>query len=226
MKVQESFHIAEPPQRLWAFFEQVDEVARCVPGIESVEVVDDENSKIRVTQSVGPMTATFDLKMRIIEREVNERLAFTVIGRAVKGAAGNLRTTNTVRLTAVDEGTRVDLESDLAMGGVMGSLGQKVVAKQAAAVTKQFAASLERVMTGEPAEPAGGEPVAPVELGTSDAAGAPRSTNGAGPSPSSAATALHWSSDSRWRPPPALAAVLGGLLLAALVILSRAQGRR
>src|ERR1700744_1737508 len=163
MKVQESFHIAEPPQRLWAFFEQVDEVARCVPGIESVEVVDDENSKIRVTQSVGPMTATFDLKMRMLEREVDERLAFTVIGRAVKGAAGNLRTTNTVCLTAVDDGTRVDLESDLAMGGGMGSLGQKVLPKGAAVVTKHCAPSLERVMGGERAEPADGEPVSPVE---------------------------------------------------------------
>ena len=46
---------------------------------------------------------------------------FTAIGRAVKGAAGNVRTTNVVRLTATDKGTRVDLEADLAMGGVMGS---------------------------------------------------------------------------------------------------------
>jgi len=153
VKVQESFVIDEPRERLWEFFEQVDQVARCVPGVESVEVLDEENSKVRVTQSVGPMTATFDLKMRITERTPHEHLQFTAIGRAVKGAAGNIRTTNTVRLAEAEEGTRIELESDLAMGGVLGSVGQKVVAKQAGQVTKQFSDALERALKGEP-EPA------------------------------------------------------------------------
>lgn len=149
MKVQESFVIAEPRERLWEFFERVDQVARCVPGVESVEIVDDENSKVRVTQAVGPMTATFDLRMRITERTPNELMQFTAIGRAVKGAAGNVRTTNTVRLADVEEGTLVSLESDLAMGGVLGSVGQKVVAKQVGQVTRAFSDALQRAIGGE-----------------------------------------------------------------------------
>src|SRR5690242_21818873 len=117
MKMREEFVVAEPPATLWEFFEQVDRVARCVPGVEEVEVVDADNSRVRVTQAVGPMTATFDLKMRITEREQNERMRFTAIGRAVKGAAGNLRSSNTVTLQPVDEGTSVNLEADLAMSG-------------------------------------------------------------------------------------------------------------
>ncbi|MFN8218005.1 MAG: SRPBCC domain-containing protein [Solirubrobacterales bacterium] len=175
MKVNQSFVVDQPAEKLWEFFEQVDEVARCVPGVESVEVVDADNSKIRVTQAVGPMTATFDLKMRITEREPGERIQFTAIGRAVKGAAGNVRTQNTVRLEPAEEGTRVVLEADLAMGGVLGSVGQKVVAKQADSVTREFVSSLERALRGEPlveeppaatAEaPAAGEPPAPGPLG-------------------------------------------------------------
>jgi uncharacterized protein len=149
MKVQESFVITEPREKLWSFFEQVDQVAQCVPGVETVEQVDADNSNVRVTQSVGPMTATFDIKMRVTEREPQERMSFTAVGRAVKGAMGNVRTTNTVRLADVDEGTRVDLEADLAMGGVLGSVGEKVVSKQVAQVTKAFAASLERSIKGE-----------------------------------------------------------------------------
>jgi carbon monoxide dehydrogenase subunit G len=161
LKVEQSFEIAEPRERLWEFFEQVDEVAKCVPGVESVEVLDADNSKVRVTQSVGPMTATFDLKMRITEREPNERMRFTAIGRAVKGAAGNLRSANTVTLQQTDGGTRVNLEADLAMGGVLGSVGQKVIAKQADAVTRDFMASLERAVKGEAVGPAAEAGAAP-----------------------------------------------------------------
>jgi carbon monoxide dehydrogenase subunit G len=173
VKVEQSFEIAEPRERLWEFFEQVDEVAKCVPGVESVEVIDADNSKVRVTQSVGPMTATFDLKMRITEREPNERMQFTAIGRAVKGAAGNLRSSNTVTLQSTDAGTRVNLVADLAMGGVLGSVGQKVIAKQATAVTRDFMSSLERAVKGEAVGPAAGAPPATAPKGaTGGAAGA------------------------------------------------------
>ena len=164
MKVQQSFVIDQPRERVWRFFEDVPEVARCVPGVESVEVVDDEHSKVLMTQSVGPMSATFDLKMRVTERVPADRMQFTAIGKAVKGAAGNVRSVNTVTLAPDGGGTKVSLESDFAMGGVLGSVGQKVIAKQASGITEQFATALERALNGEPstaAEPAAASPAKP-----------------------------------------------------------------
>jgi carbon monoxide dehydrogenase subunit G len=189
VKVEQSFEIAEPRERLWEFFEQVDEVAKCVPGVESVEVIDADNSKVRVTQSVGPMTATFDLKMRITEREPNERMQFTAIGRAVKGAAGNLRSSNTVTLQSTEAGTRVNLVADLAMGGVLGSVGQKVIAKQATAVTRDFMSSLERAVKGEAVGPAAGAPPATAPKGATGGAAGP-SAGSSAPAHAPAAAAI------------------------------------
>jgi uncharacterized protein len=164
MKVREEFVIAESPQTLWEFFEQLDEVARCVPGVEEVTVVDADNSRVKLTQALGPMTATFDVKMRITARDPGRSMEFTAVGRSVRGAAGNVRATHTVHLHDETEGsTRVALEGDLALGGMLGSVGQKVVAKQASIVTQEFAQALERRLSngGEtpPTEPAG-EPAA------------------------------------------------------------------
>lgn len=159
MKVQESFVVAEPPEKLWEFFDQVDRVAACVPGVDEVETLDADNLRVRLTQAVGPMTATFVLRMRITERVVNERIAFQAVGRAVRGAAGNVRTTNVVTLAAADEGgTRVEVGGDLAMGGVLGSVGQKVIAKQVKQVTSDFAASLQAALKGEPLPRPAGKP--------------------------------------------------------------------
>ena len=47
MKVQEQFVVPRPATAVWEFFEQLDRVARCVPGVENVTVVDDENSRVR-----------------------------------------------------------------------------------------------------------------------------------------------------------------------------------
>ena len=83
--------------------------------------------------------------MKVVEREPGRRISFAATGRSVRGAAGNVRLTNSVRLE--DEGsdaTRVLLEADVAMGGMLGAVGGKVIARQAAQAAKDFAAALER----------------------------------------------------------------------------------
>jgi carbon monoxide dehydrogenase subunit G len=217
MKVQESFVITEPRERLWAFLEQVDQVAQCMPGVESVQQVDADNSNVRVTQAVGPMTATFDIKMRVTEREALERMQFTAVGRAVKGAVGNVRSTNTVRLADVAEGTRVDVEADLAMGGVLGSVGQKVVSKQVGQVTKAFAAALERSIKGDAPAAA-----APAAAGTTRRRPAPAAPAPALPAAAAAAAAAP---GAAWQRPEVLSALIT-LLAAALGFLAGRSGRR
>jgi uncharacterized protein len=221
MKVQEQFVVAGPASTVWEFFEQVDRVARCVPGVEEVTVVDDENSRVRVTQAVGPMTATFDMKMRITEREPGRSMEFTGIGRSIRGAAGNVRSTNRVQLEEVENGhTRVLLESDVALGGMLGSVGQKVVAKQASAVTKSFARTLEQELSGgeseagKPAVSPGGVGEVPEQVASPGVAGSPAS----GDAPASEV------SGSR-RPAVTPIAIAGVVLVAILLILRRVRSR-
>lgn len=211
MKVQQSFVIDQPRERVWAFFEDVPGVARCVPGVETVEVLDEEHSRLRMTQAVGPMSATFDLKMRITERVPTDRMAFTAVGRAVKGAAGNVRTVNTVTLAPEGQGTKVSLESDMAMGGVLGSVGQKVIAKQAAGITEQFAAALERAIGGELPSAAPAPAAAPAT------SVAPSQAAATAPAPAS-----RWWDDPRITGLAGLSAGLG----VAVVVALRLGGRR
>lgn len=208
MKVQEQFVVPRPATTVWEFFEQVDRVARCVPGVENVTVVDDENSRVRVTQAVGPMTATFDMKMRITAREPGRSMEFTGIGRSIRGAAGNVRSTNRVQLEEVENGsTRVLLESDVALGGMLGSIGQKVVAKQATLVTESFARTLEQELSG-----VGGEAEAQAASPSEEASSA--TTHG----PDAKAPASR-------RPSLAQIALAGVACVAMLVILRRVTSR-
>lgn len=145
MKVSEEFVVPGSRDDVWKVVGDVARVARCMPGVEDVTVVDSDSSTVRVTQSLGPMTATFEAKMKVVEREPGRRISFAATGRSVRGAAGNVRLTNSVRLE--DEGsdaTRVLLEADVAMGGMLGAVGGKVIARQAAQAAKDFAAALER----------------------------------------------------------------------------------
>lgn len=145
MKVSESFVVPERRDAVWGVVGQVERIARCLPGVEEVTLLDGENATVRITQSLGPLKATFDAKLRVTSREPGRSIGFGATGRSVRGAAGNVRATNIVRLE--DEGadaTRVVLEADVALGGMLGAVGQKVVARQAAQLAKAFAEALER----------------------------------------------------------------------------------
>jgi hypothetical protein len=65
-----------------------------------------------------------------------------------------MRLENTVRLHGTAEGTSVLVDGDLALAGALGSVGQKVVARQAGKVTAEFAANLQRALSGEGPVPA------------------------------------------------------------------------
>jgi len=142
VKFEETFTVARPPETVWSFFEDPKRLALCVPGVESVEPLEDGRSKVRMTQKVGYLSATFDLKMHVSGRDEGRALEVTSIGRSVRGAIGELRSTNRVELTPADGGTRIELTADVGVGGMLGSVGQKVMASKAKEVARQFAANV------------------------------------------------------------------------------------
>ncbi|GAA1789155.1 carbon monoxide dehydrogenase [Planosporangium flavigriseum] len=149
MKLREEFQVAKPVGDVWSFFEQPERVAACLPGVENVTVVDPDNVNVRATQSLGPMKATFDAKIKINERVPGELIAFTATGRTVKGALGNVRAGVSVQLAPVNgSATGVVVEGDVVLAGALGSVGQKVVSKQAGKVTAEFARNLDIMLNG------------------------------------------------------------------------------
>jgi carbon monoxide dehydrogenase subunit G len=158
MKLREEFHVAKPVGDVWSFFEQPERVAACLPGVENVTVVDPDNVNVRATQSLGPMKATFDTKIKIVERVPGELIRFTATGRTVKGALGNVRASNSVQLEPVDGSTRVIVEGDIVLAGALGSVGQKVVSRQAGKMTAEFARNLDVMLNGGRIEDAAEKP--------------------------------------------------------------------
>ena len=148
MKLREEFRVAQPVATVWEFFERPEAVAGCVPGVEALTVVSPDEIDVRLTQSVGPMTATFAAKVAITERVPEKLIAFTATGKTVRGAMGNVRAGVSVELEPVGDATVVIVEGEVALAGALGSVGQKVVAKQAGKVTAQFARNLEATLGG------------------------------------------------------------------------------
>ena len=150
MKFHQEFTVEEPIETLWAFFEEPQAVACCMPGVDTIETLDPDTFLVQVTQRVGPISATFESRVHIVERVAPERIAFNATGKAIRGAIGNFRAETVVRLVPEGAGTRVLVESEAALAGVLGSVGQKVIARQAEKITAEFSRNLQTRLGGEP----------------------------------------------------------------------------
>ena len=190
MKLREEFEVAEPVATVWTFFEQPERVAQCMPGVEQLTVVTPDDIEVRLTQSVGPMTATFAANIAIVERVQEKLIGFTATGKSVRGAMGNVRAGVTVQLEAAGDRTVVMVEGDVALAGALGSVGQKVVAKQAGKVTGQFARNLEQALGGGSAAAATTAAAAPAAVRATGSALPPVSDPPAGDPWSKVAAAL------------------------------------
>ena len=144
MKIQETFTIEAPPATVWKFFEGIERVARCVPGVQSVDVLASDRYKVIATQKVGFISATFEMVTQIESRDPLKSLVLLSVGKSIKGAIGNLRSRDRVDFEATPEGgTRVTLTSEVAVGGMLGALGHKAIASKSREITERFAQALQ-----------------------------------------------------------------------------------
>jgi uncharacterized protein len=146
---QGSVLLDSPPNAVWGLLDNPEAISRCIPGLDRLEVIDDDHFSARISQTVGPVTAVFAMKLSVLERQPGKAIRFDALGRTTRGAVSHLRTKGSVELEEEAEGTRVTLSADAALGGVLGTVGEKVLVKQSEKITAQFGDALRRELDGQ-----------------------------------------------------------------------------
>ena len=143
MQIRETFTVDAASDAVWRFFEDVERVGRCVPGVQSVTVLGTDRYRVVASQKVGFVSVTFDMTTQMGAREPGRFMEFSSAGKSVKGAVGDLRSKDRVEFEALAEGgTRVTLISELSVGGMLGALGHKAISAKSRDITAQFAEAL------------------------------------------------------------------------------------
>lgn len=147
MRIQETFEVAAPLDVVWRFFEEVERVGRCVPGVKSIEALGPARYRVVAAQKVGFVSATFELTTEVAAREPGAFMEFASVGKSVSGAVGDLRSRDRIAFAPTPTGgTRVTLTSEVAVGGMLGALGHKVIAAKSREMTEKFAGALRAAL--------------------------------------------------------------------------------
>lgn len=125
MHFEGSVDIAAPRDRVWAFVIDPNQVGRCGPGVESIEVIDDTHFKATAKVGVGFISARFVVNMEIAEMTAPEASTIKAHGQAPGSAVDA-----TAHMRLVDNGsggTRMDWDADVSISGTLASVGARMI---------------------------------------------------------------------------------------------------
>ncbi len=152
MELLQSFRVAHPRAQVWRFFEDIEQVARCMPGARLTGPVVDGRGDGEVNVKLGPIVGAFNGTVEV------ERDEADFSGR-VRGAGRDPRSGSSARaiighrLEAVDDmATQVQISVKFLLSGPLAQFGRSGLLKDIADhLTQLFAANLEAAMSGKQA---------------------------------------------------------------------------
>ena len=124
MKLQQTFTVAAPVERVWAALIDVERVAPCLPGAEITGADEDGAYRGTFTVKLGPTTAAYNGTLRLEEvDEAAHTVAMSARGTDKRGQGG---ATATIRSAVQPEGdgTRVDVDTDFTITGRLARFGR------------------------------------------------------------------------------------------------------
>ncbi len=128
--------IAATGAKVWSFLLDVNNVASCAPGFQSLEELGPEHWKAVVSVGVGPVKAKFTLDVTRPEMQEPERMVVKGRGKAPGNAVDLF---GEMLLSSVDgEQTRMDWKANVVVSGTIASVGARLLQGTAEKLTDQF----------------------------------------------------------------------------------------
>lgn len=147
MQITSEFDVAQTPDAVWEFFNDIPLVAACLPGADISEKVDEDNYKGTVIISMGPVKLDFAGEASITDRdEANKTLSVDATGADVKGR-GQAALQVKAALVPSGGGTTVTVGQDLQLSGAAAQYGRGLVQDVTAVLLDQFAANMQGQLT-------------------------------------------------------------------------------
>jgi uncharacterized protein len=156
MLISNDFEVAQPAEKVWQFFENIPQVASCLPGAELTEDLGDERYKGKVAVRMGPVRLQFAGTAEITERDEQARRLVVHAAGAEERGRGQASMVITATLTPAARGTRVGVTQDLQLSGAAAQYGRGMISDVSAVLMRDFSANMAdriaRIERGESAE--------------------------------------------------------------------------
>jgi carbon monoxide dehydrogenase subunit G len=129
MNITQDFSVNKPIDTVWEFFQDIKQVAACLPGAELLEDRGDGSYTGKVEAKLGPMTATFEGEATVTPDATNKTGHIEGKGADRRGGSrGQVKVDYT--MTEADGATLVNVNADVTLSGSAAQFGRTGLIKE------------------------------------------------------------------------------------------------
>ena len=151
MKVSGNATLQAPVERVYAALNDPGVLVRTIPGCERLEQVGDDSYRMTLSAGVASIKGSYAGDVRITDQREPNSFVLKATGA---GAPGTVSADVVVRLEPGDNGcTVLSYDADAIVGGMIGGVGQRILAGVAKRTAGDFFSAVDDVLNG--AAPAG-----------------------------------------------------------------------
>lgn len=147
MKIQGTSDIPASRERVWGAFLDPRILAQAIPGCEELQELGPGEYRARMKVGVAAIKGTFEGKVRLSDLDPPSTYRMMVEG---SGGPGFVRGQAVMALSDVEGGTRVAYDADVQVGGLIASVGQRLLGGVSKMMLDQFFGRMTELVAAGP----------------------------------------------------------------------------
>ena len=136
-----TFDVKVPQDKAWVFVSDMRKVGSCVPGVESIEVIDDRRAKWVLKVKIGPLSQRINVDTETLEQTPPSRARF-------KGVADNLEMMGTIELAPAGDSTHITYTMVATAKGPLARVIDNMMKSRLKQQSEEFAANVKKGLEG------------------------------------------------------------------------------
>ena len=134
-----AFEVNAPVDRVWSFLSDMRKVGTCVPGVQSIEVLDDRRARWNLKVKIGPLSQEFVVMTETLEQVPLRRGQF-------RGEADNMEILGTIELSPIENATKVTYTMSVHSKGPLARIMDNFMKSKLKSQTEEFAANVKKAL--------------------------------------------------------------------------------
>ncbi len=144
MKIEGTYMIAAPRETVWQHLLNPESLSKCLPGCEKLEPQPDGSFRAEMKVGIAAVKGSYHGRVEILDPVPPERFRMKVEG---KGTGGFLNAEGTLTLLGTGAETLVGYSGEAQVGGVIASVGQRLVLGAARQIVQHFFQAFSKLVT-------------------------------------------------------------------------------
>jgi carbon monoxide dehydrogenase subunit G len=143
MKLEGEYEVPAPRAKVWDAFQDPTVLQKAIPGCEKLEAIGNDEYKATLKIGIGGVKGTFEGKVRLSDKAPIDSYKLAAEG---SGSPGFIRSDTLITLTDSGSGTKVAYTADVQVGGLIASVGQRMLGGVSKMMADKFFNSMSELL--------------------------------------------------------------------------------